>query len=50
MQAIFLVILGCHIPYCFYGGKECILIIIDEYMRKTLSYALSKKLLAASQV
>lgn len=41
MQALFLVILSCHIPYCFFSGKESILIIIDELMRKSLSYALS---------
>jgi hypothetical protein len=33
MQFLFLIILACHIPYVFYGGKESFLIIIDETMR-----------------
>lgn len=46
MQGLFLIILTCHIPYCFFAGKESLLIIIDELMRNSLSYALSKKLLS----
>lgn len=46
MQFLFLIILACHIPYCFFAGKESLLIIIDEIMRNSLSYTLSKKLLA----
>jgi hypothetical protein len=45
MQFLFLVVLACHIPYTFYAGKEALLIIVDEIMRKSLSYTLSKKLL-----
>jgi hypothetical protein len=45
MQFLFLIILACHIPYLFFSGKEAILIIIDEVMRKSISLVLSKKLL-----
>jgi hypothetical protein len=45
MNALFLVILGCHVPYLFYSGKEALLIIIDEIMRNSISLVLSKKLL-----
>jgi hypothetical protein len=45
MQFMFLIILGCHIPYLFFSGKEALLIIIDETMRRSISYTLSKKLL-----
>jgi hypothetical protein len=45
MQFLFLIILGCHIPYLYFSGKEALLIIIDEYMRESISLTLSKKLL-----
>jgi hypothetical protein len=45
MQFLFLIILACHIPYLFYSGKEALLIMIDEIMRKSISLTLSKKLL-----
>lgn len=44
MQFLFLIILACHIPYLYYSGKESLLIIIDETMRKSISFTLSKKL------
>jgi len=45
MQILFLIIIACHIPYLFFSGKEALLIIIDEYMRNSISATLSKKLL-----
>ena len=45
MQILFLIIIACHIPYLFFSGKEALLIIIDEYMRNSISSTLSKKLL-----
>lgn len=46
MQALFLVIIACHIPYLFFSGKESLLIIVDELMRRSVSHTLSRKLLA----
>lgn len=33
MQFLFLFILGCHVPFVNYAGKEAILILVDEYQR-----------------
>lgn len=45
MQVLFMIILSCHIPFCFFFGKESLLLLIDEIMRKSISYTLSKKIL-----
>ena len=37
IQVVFMVLLGCHIPYIFYAAKECFLVMIDELMRKSIS-------------
>ena len=50
MQILFLIIIACHIPYLFFSGKEALLIIIDEYMRNSISATLSKKLLDGGDI
>ena len=44
MQVLFLIILACHIPYLYFSGKESLLIIVDELMRRSTSFALAQKL------
>lgn len=46
LRIFFLIILACHIPYLYFGGKEALLIIVDEIWRKSISFTLSEKLLA----
>jgi hypothetical protein len=32
-----LVLIACHLPYIFFAGKECALVMIDEVHRKAIS-------------
>jgi hypothetical protein len=40
LRCTFLIVIGCHIPFVFFSGKESFLVIIDEIDRKTVSKAL----------
>ena len=37
LMSLFIVIAAMHIPIVFFIGKECVLIIVDEIMRKSTS-------------
>lgn len=41
---IYAIVLLCHIPFLFYVGKEAMLLIIDEWINKSLSRELEQKL------
>jgi len=43
-MGMFMIIAAMHIPIVFFIGKDAVLIIIDEYMRKTTSNTLIRKM------
>lgn len=44
LRGMYLVILVVGIPYLFVVGKESVLIVVEEYLNKTVSKALDKRL------
>ena len=44
VQISFMIVIACHIPFIFFGGKEALCILIDEIDRKSISNALWHKL------
>ena len=40
----YILVICCHIPYFFFASKECLLIMIDELMRSTISNSLKHRL------
>ena len=43
-QSAFMLVLMCHVPFIFFSGKEGLLILVDEWRRKSISSALWHKL------
>jgi len=45
LSVMFLIVIGCHIPFIFFGGKDCALNLYNELSKKQLSTVLEQKLL-----
>lgn len=44
IRAAFLIVVGCHLPFVFFGCKDCFLIVLDEIARGSVSKSLEIKL------
>lgn len=45
MQITFLIVMAAQIPFIFFSAKESLLIMVDEVLRRSISHALSKKMI-----
>lgn len=48
LRFAFLIVLGCHIPYIFFAGKEGFLIVVDEIDRRSVSKALEDQIIGGN--
>ena len=46
LRIAFAIVIVCHIPYVFFGGKESFLILIDEWDRRSISRSLDRSLVS----
>ena len=45
MGTVFIVVIGCHIPFIFFSGKDCFFNLVNEIAQKTISRSLNYKLM-----
>ena len=50
LRILFMIVLGCHIPFIFFSGKEGLLIIIDEIDRKSISKTLDERIMVLKNI
>ena len=50
LRALFIVVLFCHIPFLFFGGKEAALVIVDEINRRSVSNLLKQRMVALNMM
>jgi amino acid permease len=44
LRFVFLIVIGCHIPFIFFAGKDCFLNMYYELSRRAISLTLEDKL------
>lgn len=49
LMLIFIVVLACHVPFCFYPAKETFLVLIDETINRSMSKGLTRRFSQVSE-
>ena len=46
LRVLFMIVLACHVPFIFFSAKEAMLIMTDEYSRRSISTELDHRVKA----